>query len=243
MVKNKKKFKVSGTKPTNAVVQQYRAHGTYHVRKRRELSFEAEEIYKRIERIDELIDLGVTSKKLSELVEARKILVSRFKYFREGPPPKQFKASISKSVRTVEHKLSFEKGSTSASYKLDVDLENFYENDYYADPEVTEGSTILRKHLSHERNTQIVQLKKKKILEETGCLKCEVCEFDFFEVYGERGLGFIECHHLIPLSKTQVSTKTRLSDLSLVCSNCHRMIHNKKPLLTINELKKIIFRK
>ena len=34
----------------------------------------------------------------------------------------------------------------------------------------------------------------------------------------------MECHHLLPLSQSGVTT-TRLSDLALVCSNCHRVLH------------------
>jgi 5-methylcytosine-specific restriction protein A len=31
--------------------------------------------------------------------------------------------------------------------------------------------------------------------------------------------------------------KTRLSDLHLLCANCHRMVHAKRPWLTLDELK------
>ena len=34
-------------------------------------------------------------------------------------------------------------------------------------------------------------------------------------------------------------TKTSISDLVLICSNCHRMIHRKKPWLSIDELKEL----
>jgi 5-methylcytosine-specific restriction enzyme A len=38
--------------------------------------------------------------------------------------------------------------------------------------------------------------------------------------YGQLGEDFIECHHRLPLSTTG-ERRTRLSDLALVCSNCH----------------------
>ena len=67
--------------------------------------------------------------------------------------------------------------------------------------------------------------------------------FDFFKIYGEHGKGYIECHHLKPVSKMNEGDETKLSDLSLVCSNCHRMIHkNKDHWLSIEELKDILGR-
>jgi 5-methylcytosine-specific restriction protein A len=34
-------------------------------------------------------------------------------------------------------------------------------------------------------------------------------------------------------------TPTKLNDLALVCSNCHRMLHRAKPLLLPDELRSI----
>lgn len=245
MTKGKQKIKVSGTKPTKAVSQSYKINGQYHTRKsgkklKRELSPEAKDVYKRIEKIDFLIGSGVTSKKLIELENARKVLIARFMKFNEGGPPKKPRPTSPNSVRTVDNKTSYKQSAKVSNFESGSDLINAKHQHYPVAEEASEGQTKLRTHLSHERNTRIVKLKKKKTLEETGCLKCEVCNFDFFEVYGERGTGFIECHHLTPLSDVNRSQKTNLSDLSLVCSNCHRMIHNKSPLLTIFELKKLI---
>ncbi len=41
-----------------------------------------------------------------------------------------------------------------------------------------------------------------------GHLQCEVCRFYFYEIYGERGYGFIECHHIIAISKLTEKTTT-----------------------------------
>ncbi|EOW9267990.1 HNH endonuclease [Vibrio cholerae] len=37
----------------------------------------------------------------------------------------------------------------------------------------------------------------------------------------------MEAHHIIPLSElcSVDGSKTRLEDLAIVCSNCHRMLH------------------
>ena len=113
------------------------------------------------------------------------------------------------------------------------------------DEEGSEGRLLTRVHKYRERNTKLVKDKKKKVFEELGYLECEVCKFNFKEFYGEQSLSkkgeeFIECHHTKPVSELKKGEKTKLSDLSLLCSNCHRMIHRKKPWLSINELKDLI---
>lgn len=73
-----------------------------------------------------------------------------------------------------------------------------------------------------------------------GKLVCEACDFDFTEVYGDHGRGFIECHHIVPLSELKSGSITRLADLALVCSNCHRMIHHRSPWLSIAQLRALV---
>jgi len=107
------------------------------------------------------------------------------------------------------------------------------------DEEFIEGKILTRVHKRIERNSILVRKKKKSILIKTGRLKCEVCGFDFESVYGELGNGLIEYHHKKPISELGVEQKTKLSDLSMVCPNCHRMIHRSRPLLTISTLKNI----
>jgi len=103
-----------------------------------------------------------------------------------------------------------------------------------------EGQILTRIHRYRERNTKLVKRKKERVLKENGTLSCEVCGFDFVEVYGDHGYGFIECHHTKPVSELEVGEKTKISDLSLVCSNCHRMIHKKRPWLSVEGLKRMI---
>ena len=104
---------------------------------------------------------------------------------------------------------------------------------------VKEGKIKYRLHKSRERKGIYPKLKKEQHLKLYGFLSCEVCEFNFSEKYGERGDGFIECHHNIPLSEIEEEKPTKLSDLTLLCSNCHRMIH-RKSLILPTELKNII---
>lgn len=103
--------------------------------------------------------------------------------------------------------------------------------------EAPEGTIVTRLHSYRERNRAIVQEKKKDALKRFGALACEVCSLDFEKAYGERGAGFIECHHEKPVTDLVPGEKTKLEDLRLVCSNCHRMIHARRPWLSVDELK------
>tara|TARA_Y100000996_G_C22360609_1_gene576729 strand:- start:89 stop:802 length:714 start_codon:yes stop_codon:yes gene_type:complete len=100
-----------------------------------------------------------------------------------------------------------------------------------------EGRIRTGLHKYRERNPKIVRKMKQDFLNTYGRLFCQVCDFDFVEVYGSRGEGYIECHHTKFLSDYDVPNRTRSTDLVLLCSNCHRMIHRQKPWLSIDELK------
>jgi predicted HNH restriction endonuclease len=87
-----------------------------------------------------------------------------------------------------------------------------------------------------ERDPELVRRAKEKAMNESGRLACLVCAFDFATVYGDVGKGFIERHHLLPLAELMAEHLARLRDLALVCSNCHRMLHRKRPWLRIGQL-------
>jgi hypothetical protein len=122
---------------------------------------------------------------------------------------------------------------------LDIFANSFPDVDYES-LTVKEGTRLWVQHFSRERRPQIVAAKKAHVLKTTGSLKCEACEFDFKERYGAIGEGFCEVHHKIPLSSLQEETETKLEDLAILCSNCHRMIHRTKPMSGLNDFKTII---
>lgn len=105
---------------------------------------------------------------------------------------------------------------------------------------VIEGKSKLRIHYFKERNSKIVKEKKLWAINKFGKLECEVCNFIFHEKYGEIGRDFIECHHLKPLALLKKQDITKIEDLALVCSNCHRMLHQDKFILDIDQLKNLI---
>jgi 5-methylcytosine-specific restriction protein A len=101
-----------------------------------------------------------------------------------------------------------------------------------------EGRILFRLHRVRERDSALVRSKKKSALEQRQ-LRCEACELDFAEAYGRLGEGYIECHHDVPLG-LGAERPTRLDELSLVCANCHRMLHRSKAPLTVPGLRELI---
>jgi 5-methylcytosine-specific restriction enzyme A len=71
---------------------------------------------------------------------------------------------------------------------------------------------------------------------------CQVCGFDFKKTYGKHGEGFIHVHHIKPISeiKKEVIVNPK-DDLTVLCANCHSMIHRYRYItLSIEELKAMI---
>lgn len=103
-----------------------------------------------------------------------------------------------------------------------------------------EGIAYERLHTARERNRALVLLAKQRAITRDGRLACQVCDFDFAQTYGEVGRNFIEAHHTVPLSQLDGERNTRVEDLALVCSNCHRMLHRRRPWLGMTELKNVL---
>jgi 5-methylcytosine-specific restriction protein A len=129
------------------------------------------------------------------------------------------------------------RASLAAGEPPDLPREVGYENE-----SEMEGRYLLRLHAYRERNHALRQKKINSILATGGSLACEVCGFDFAQKYGERGHGYIECHHVEPLHVGGEKARS-VKDLALLCSNCHRMIHTKPPWPTPAELRELIRRK
>lgn len=103
--------------------------------------------------------------------------------------------------------------------------------------EAEEGRVLTRVHRYRERNRTIVEERKKLALKTHGCLACEACGFDFSTVYGDAGAGLIDVHHTKPVHTLAEGEKTRLEDLALLCSNCHRVIHSSRKWLSVEQVR------
>ena len=133
--------------------------------------------------------------------------------------------------------------SVATLIRSSIQDDSLWETDLNSDDddlEAAEGKVITRLHRTRERNRKLVERKKAQAFAEHGKLECEACHFDFESKYGERGKGFIEAHHTKPVHTLTENDKTKLSDLALLCSNCHRMVHSQRPWLSIEDLKSIL---
>lgn len=128
--------------------------------------------------------------------------------------------------------------ATAIRAAIDTEEWSTEEEDYGVEAE--EGRILTRVHRRRERNRAIVERRKSKALRDHGKLVCEACGFDFADAYGERGRGFIECHHTKPVHTLSPRSRTRLEDLALLCANCHRMIHASQPWLSVQKLQELI---
>jgi 5-methylcytosine-specific restriction protein A len=112
------------------------------------------------------------------------------------------------------------------------DIEAWQAEESYREGKLT---TILIN--KHERNPQL----RAAAIQAHGT-RCQACGFSFSEMYGIHGEGFIEVHHLKPVSKYVEEINVSPSeDMATLCANCHRMIHRKpeKPL-SLEELRQLI---
>jgi len=54
---------------------------------------------------------------------------------------------------------------------------------------------------------------------------CECCGTDFASVLGGRGWRVLQVHHKAQLRLRDAPTPTHISDLAIVCANCHLLLH------------------
>jgi len=72
--------------------------------------------------------------------------------------------------------------------------------------------------------------------------RCAACGFDFGEAYGELGTGYAEVHHIRPFAELRDAVEARvttLQDVVVLCANCHRMIHRRRPALRVEDLQEL----
>jgi 5-methylcytosine-specific restriction protein A len=106
--------------------------------------------------------------------------------------------------------------AAAAMLGSDVDLPS-------EEDEFQEGRLLTAMHFRRERapklRAKLLALRRKQ-----GVLSCDACNVRPIAVGLEFEDAIFEAHHLLPLGVTG-PTVTRLADLSLLCANCHRLIH------------------
>jgi hypothetical protein len=84
---------------------------------------------------------------------------------------------------------------------------------------------MMVRHRKRERKLREAAIER--AIADRGSLACEVprCGFDFFWRYGEIAKGYAQVHHVNKLADRTHPSQTKLSELRVVCANCHAMIH------------------
>lgn len=103
-----------------------------------------------------------------------------------------------------------------------------------------EGKILTRLHSFRERDRRLVKAAKRAFVQKHGYLFCECCRHVPETFYGPRGKGRIQAHHRVPLEQLVPDSITRLSDLAMVCPNCHDIIHAMRPWMKIENLKQTL---
>ena len=78
---------------------------------------------------------------------------------------------------------------------------------------------------------------------QNGYIYCSACEFEFSKAYGSTGRGYIQIHHLKPVSFMRgepMSMSDALANVRPLCANCHQMAHRKTPPLKIADIRSIV---
>ncbi len=167
-------------------------------------------------------------------------------------PPKYVVCIANKYVNHVELSPQFNGGAQTNNFLEARGFRIVHKNDgapwgFGVEPEdeskiFEEGARKYKLHTSIERDSRVSRRAKEKRWKEAGCFVCDVCGFNFHEFYGDRGYRYIEAHHTVPVSELKKGQKTKLEDIALVCSNCHRMLHKARPWLSIERLEGIVKR-
>jgi predicted HNH restriction endonuclease len=101
-----------------------------------------------------------------------------------------------------------------------------------------EGFETERQRSSYVRDPIIRRAEINDVLGNTNHLACEVCDFDFEVFYGEIGRYVCEVHHRVAVNGGERNTS--LTDLAILCSNCHTIIHRYDFDVSIDEIKQLV---
>lgn len=119
-----------------------------------------------------------------------------------------------------------------------IDMEIEYveedENINIEEIELEEGKNIKRIINSRKRNQKARKLKLEHVMKQYDKVFCEVCNEDDIVTLDVR-------HDKVQVTNMEGGHKTKLSDLRVLCSNCHRKVHGYK--ITVGRInKKVLIR-
>lgn len=91
---------------------------------------------------------------------------------------------------------------------------------------------------AYERDPKAKRICKNHYMKKYGRIMCQVCGFDFGQVYGPEYSNKIHIHHIVPVSEIgEKYVVDPINDLIPVCPNCHMVLHLGDGI-SVDELKK-----
>jgi hypothetical protein len=119
-----------------------------------------------------------------------------------------------------------------------IHFESLPETDLEHEITGKEGRILTRVHAYRERDRKFAATAKKYYKTKNGGqLWCVACDLKPESLYDDRGERCIEAHHLIPIEELQPDSIVHVDEMAMVCASCHRVIHSRKPCLTIDEVR------
>lgn len=101
----------------------------------------------------------------------------------------------------------------------------------------------MRIHTYKERDRQLSRRVREHYMQRSGGrLTCEACGQTPSETYGDAGDRAMEAHHKVPIEELQPDSEVCLEDMAMLCANCHRVVHSRKPCWTIEEMRDLLRR-
>ncbi|WP_345873976.1 HNH endonuclease [Shewanella algae] len=151
----------------------------------------------------------------------------------------QFELALQATAHHVNYYNSLGKGRRTSIEKVIADMKtkyNIQSNAYSVYPDEVEFMEGKVKQTYVNKYERSASARQKAIV--VHGVNCIVCDFNFEEMYGPLGTGFIHIHHLIDLSEIGSEYSLNVeTDLVPVCPNCHAMLHKTKPAMKPEELK------
>lgn len=110
---------------------------------------------------------------------------------------------------------------------------------------VAEGEVSQVQHKARQRSRRLREAAVRHYAR-NGRIRCAACGFDFREVYGDLGEGYIQIHHEKPLFQYEEEGLETYLPVALryvkpLCANCHCMVHRRQDApLSVEELRALI---
>ena len=143
---------------------------------------------------------------------------------------------VNNHIDQIETLLSFDLDESAPSY---ADIFNERPVQVIDDRVISEGELKKRTVEYRTRSTELRNAAYEHY-KKNGRILCDACEFEFAMAYPDFGDGYIQIHHLKPVSfltGERLNLDQAIQNVCPLCANCHQMVHIDSPPIPIDQLK------